>query len=265
MRRFNINLLAGLVIGLLILYVQHVSASEEYNIFIDGQQIYTTSKVVDQTLYYPIRDIVQSFGCDTTWNEATQSIIIKKDYTEVIMTIGSNILLSNGNTVIMKHTPLIINGKSCAPIGYICEYFGYVFNIDDNNKTCTLNTNPEIKEFLKYNNKANSILAEINGLLNQDNISETEYQNISTKILLMINEINSWGELYKYTNVKNLYIRNLAYGEITCKYRQAINNSKYSDIKSWSQSKYKENLDYYNYAKQQLQAEISRLQKEKHI
>jgi len=195
-------------------------------------------------------------------------------------------LLINGQYINCDVQPQIINGRTMVPISIIANTLGATVIWDEINNTVIVNgqgyvattisnntptvnnvttKSSEIQEFLGYNNKVNNILTEIDSLLSKDIISETEYTNILTKTSPMIKELNSWGELYYYTSVKNLFIKSIIYGETTCKYKQAINNPKYSDIKNWSQDKYKVNYDYYNDLRQQLKAEISRLQKENHM
>jgi|GEM_PF-1589661 len=218
MKRFNIGLLTGLVIGLLISSCAITFASTPIKLLINGQYVQcdVQPQIINNRTMVPASYVANALGATVSWD-------------------GAN------NTV-------IINGK------------GYIPPITIINNTTT--NNSEIKEFLSYNNKVNNILTEIDTLLNQSTISEEEYENISTKASLIIKELNSWGELYYYTSIKTIYIRSIAYGEITCKYKQAINNPKYSIVKTWSQDKYKENSDYYNDSRQKLQAEISRLQKQ---
>jgi hypothetical protein len=266
-KQFKISLLTGLIIGLLIFYVQPASADTVCNLIINGQQVQTESRLINNCIYFPVRDVVKPLGVTNNiiWDNDNQTVTITKNYKTITMKVGSNIFTDNGIQTIMKNPPLIIEGRLFVPISYMVKAFNYTINFNEDYNTIFLTMNPEIQEFLKYDNKVNVLLKDIDGLLRKETISETEHKTLKTKIYLTIDELKSWGELYYYSDVKNLYIRCLAYGDLSCQYKEAINNPANNIIKSWCENEYKKYLDGYNDSRLQLQAEISRLQKENHM
>ena len=195
-------------------------------------------------------------------------------------------LLINGQYINCDVQPQIINGRTMVPVSIISTALGATVSWDENTQTVIINgqgyvapsnsntsntvnntttKSSEMQEFLGYNNKVNNILAEIDYLLSKETINESEHKNLKEKVYLTVNELKSWGELYYYSDVKNIYIKCLAYGELSCYYKKAVNDPENNIIKTWTENEYKKYLYGYNDSRQQLKAEISRLQKENHM
>lgn len=75
----------------------------------------------------PLRFISEALGAQVSWNPYTQQITIRGDWTEIVLTVGSNIALVNGEPVEID-APVILKGapewRTYVPFRFICEALG---------------------------------------------------------------------------------------------------------------------------------------------
>jgi len=106
------------------LEVSHGGGSGEFIMQMD-----TAPFIENGRTYLPIRFVAEAFGIYTTWDSATRTAKLERGTTTVRVTIGSKIMtvIKNGSesTVAMDVAPLIRDGRTCLPIRFIAEAFGF--------------------------------------------------------------------------------------------------------------------------------------------
>ncbi len=73
----------------------------------------------------PIRAVAEMLKCDVEWVSDTSTIIItSNDASLIILTIGSNMMIHNGNKVLMDTEALIKNDRTYIPVRFVAEALG---------------------------------------------------------------------------------------------------------------------------------------------
>ncbi len=96
---------------------------DRIKIFYNGTEIRTdTAPVIenDRTLV-PLRAIFEAMGCVVDWSQEEQEITVVRDGISVVLYIGSEEMLVNGNVIILDTVPEIINERTMVPVRAISE------------------------------------------------------------------------------------------------------------------------------------------------
>lgn len=72
----------------------------------------------------PIRAVMETLGAEVEWNEADKSVKITYSGDEIILKIGSNVLLINGKERIMDTSAVIIKDSTYIPLRAVAEALG---------------------------------------------------------------------------------------------------------------------------------------------
>lgn len=72
----------------------------------------------------PIRAVAEMLKCDVEWVSDTSTVIITSNDGVIILTIGSNIMIHNGNKVLMDTEALIKNDRTYIPVRFVAEALG---------------------------------------------------------------------------------------------------------------------------------------------
>ena len=83
--------------------------------------------IVDGRTFIPVRAFVEATGASVEFDAATQVVTITGDGIDAQMTIGSNILTVNGETVVMDTAAAIKDGRTVLPVRYAGQAIGYDF------------------------------------------------------------------------------------------------------------------------------------------
>ena len=83
--------------------------------------------IVDGRTFIPVRAFVEATGATIEYDAATQVVTIKGNGIDAQMTIGSNILTVNGETVVMDTAAAIKDGRTVLPVRYAGQAIGYDF------------------------------------------------------------------------------------------------------------------------------------------
>jgi len=60
-------------------------------------------------------------GAEVTYNDATKQVLIAKDDTEILLTIGSQEAYVNGEKIMLDVPAMIIEGRTMVPLRFISE------------------------------------------------------------------------------------------------------------------------------------------------
>ena len=83
--------------------------------------------IVDGRTFIPVRAFVEATGASVEYDAATQVVTIAGEGIDAQMTIGSNILTVNGETIVMDTAAQIKDGRTVLPIRYAGQAIGYDF------------------------------------------------------------------------------------------------------------------------------------------
>lgn len=72
----------------------------------------------------PFRAIFEELGADVEWNETLRSVKATKGDTTIILTVGKETMLKNGESVVLEAAPTIVNNRTLVPVRAIAESFG---------------------------------------------------------------------------------------------------------------------------------------------
>ena len=100
------------------------------NTFIANDKVATSDVapyIVDGRTFIPVRAFVEATGAAVEYDAATQVVTIKGNGIDAQMTIGSNILTVNGETVVMDTAAAIKDGRTVLPVRYAGQAIGYNF------------------------------------------------------------------------------------------------------------------------------------------
>ena len=71
----------------------------------------------------PVRAIFEKLGATVDWNADTQTVIAKKDETEILLTIDNTTAVKNGEDIAIDVPAKIINGRTLVPVRFIADCF----------------------------------------------------------------------------------------------------------------------------------------------
>lgn len=102
--------------------------------------------VKDGRTLIPIRGVSQSFGAKIDWNAETKTVTITKDGKEIILTLGSNVALVNGEEVTIDVALGAMEGRTVVPLRFIGEIFGANVQWNSTDQTVVIDTEEEAVE-----------------------------------------------------------------------------------------------------------------------
>lgn len=99
---------------------------KDIKVFTVGEQVYfeDVQPIIksDRTLI-PIRAISNSLKADVQWDEATKTVTITKDGTEIKLVLGNDIAIVNGQEVKLDVPAETLNDRTMVPVRFISEAF----------------------------------------------------------------------------------------------------------------------------------------------
>ena len=72
----------------------------------------------------PLRAIFEALGADVQWEQSTQTVTAVRGNITVSFTIGSNILIKNGEQITLDVSAQIVGGRTLVPARAVAESFG---------------------------------------------------------------------------------------------------------------------------------------------
>lgn len=80
--------------------------------------------VVDGTTLVPLRSVAEALGLEITWDDPSDTVVVKKDNFYIELVIGSDKAKTPGGVKTLAQPPVIINGRTMVPLRFIAEQFG---------------------------------------------------------------------------------------------------------------------------------------------
>ncbi len=79
--------------------------------------------------YVPVRYLAQALGAAVTWDSANQTVALTSPGTVVLLTIGSPVLVVDGQALSMDASPQIMPpGRTVLPARWVATAFGFQVN-----------------------------------------------------------------------------------------------------------------------------------------
>jgi len=72
----------------------------------------------------PLRAVFEKMGAEVNWDSATATVTAVKGSTAVVLQIGSLAPTINGNVKPIDVAGKIVDGRTLAPLRFVCEAFG---------------------------------------------------------------------------------------------------------------------------------------------
>lgn len=109
----------------------HKIATESYNVLNREGKYYmdVLPQVINERTYVPISTITKFLGVSINWQDP--HITINYNNTELILTIGENEAIKNGQTIKLDASPYVRNGRTMVPLRFISEELGLGINYQD--------------------------------------------------------------------------------------------------------------------------------------
>ncbi|MBN2221045.1 MAG: beta-propeller domain-containing protein, partial [Vallitaleaceae bacterium] len=98
----------------------------------------------DRTMI-PLRGLFESLGATVDYNEITKQAIIKTNEREILLGIGNQFVLVNGQLESLDAASQLKNNRTYIPLRFVAEALGYQVDWDAQNRSVLINTkNPEV-------------------------------------------------------------------------------------------------------------------------
>lgn len=97
--------------------------NEPITVFVDGKQIeFDVEPIMESDrVLVPMRFIFEALGADVSWDDPTSTATAVKDETTINITINSNIMLKNGEEIVLDVPARLIGERTLVPVRAVSE------------------------------------------------------------------------------------------------------------------------------------------------
>lgn len=154
-------------------------ALDGISLYINGSKINcdVAPQLVNDRTLCPTRAIFDAFGASVEWDGAKKQVSIKKDDSEILLTVGVKTAYVNSQTVSLDCAPTIISDRCMVPIRFISETLGCNVKWDDKTKSVLITYNMNNND----TKNENPVISDIKLAQNADDKSVFEIAYNSTK------------------------------------------------------------------------------------
>lgn len=112
-------------------------------IIVDGRQLAIEMPAIDESgrTMVPVRAFFEEVGATVGWDEASQTITIRKADREIKLTLGENTAYVNGVAVDLSTPPANQNGRILVPLRFVAEAIGAQVSWDQEKQAIMVATN----------------------------------------------------------------------------------------------------------------------------
>jgi len=174
------------------------------------------------TALVPFRAVLEKMGASVEWNSKTKVITCHKKTKTVKLTIGSNKMQVNNNTVNIDVSPKIVNNYTLIPLRIVAQAFDAEVEWDSKRKVIEITTDDTTqKDILKAKVKNTGTQSQLHSIINRISQNRANLNNsASQEFVTIINQVSAFERTVKsYGNVTDVdKIR-----EIQNQYKRYIN------------------------------------------
>lgn len=138
-------------------------AQAQPNVLLNGQALKfdVAPEVENGRILVPVRAIFEAMGANLAWDGVYQAVIATRGDIEVVLQIGNDKVLKNGNEIKLDVPAKIMNGRTMVPLRFVSESFGAEVSWDADTSTVNITYNTAAAVKKKYtvtNEKAMEML-----------------------------------------------------------------------------------------------------------
>lgn len=156
-------------------------AQDDISLYINGSKINcdVAPQLVNDRTLCPTRAIFDAFGASVEWDGANKQVTVKKDGSEILLTVGAKTAYVNSKAVSLDCAPTIISDRCMVPIRFISETLGCDVKWEDKTKSVLITYNNDSAG--SGNNTENTVISDIKLAQNGDDKSVFEIKYNGTK------------------------------------------------------------------------------------
>ncbi len=94
--------------------------------------------IIDGRTMLPFRFVAENMGATVEWNQETQQVICTYGETVVVLAIGSQVALVNGQPMPVNVPAQIVNERTMVPLRFLANAFGWDLQWDNVTRTVTV-------------------------------------------------------------------------------------------------------------------------------
>ncbi len=107
--------------------IKEYATFDEITILIDGEQLslanYNLPILKNETVMAPLRQFCEALGTTVSWNNNTQTVIIKKNNKTMTLQIDNEVMYIDGKSINLDASPCIVQARTYVPARAIAEGF----------------------------------------------------------------------------------------------------------------------------------------------
>ena len=106
---------------------QKLSVPDGITVILDGEIVVfdiAQPALVNNRTMVPMRKIFEALGATVTWDNTTQTAKAQKGDMTVEITIGNNIMYSNGNAIEIDSPALLMRSRTYVPVRFVSNALG---------------------------------------------------------------------------------------------------------------------------------------------
>ena len=139
-------------------FYDDINKEKEITVTLDGKALSfdVPPQIINNRTMVPLRAIFEALGASVDWNQETKTVTSTKGDTTIKLTIDSNTMYVNGNTVTLDTPACVVNDRTLVPVRAISE--AYKTKVDWNGDTKTViisNINSESNEMSQSTSTSN--------------------------------------------------------------------------------------------------------------
>ncbi len=117
-----------------------VTDNKEISVYINGKQVVfdVPPQIINDRTMVPLRAIFEALGASVDWNQDARTVTSTKGNTTIQLTIDSNTMYVNGNTVTLDSPACIINDRTLVPVRAISEAYNTKVDWNGDTRTVTI-------------------------------------------------------------------------------------------------------------------------------
>lgn len=139
---------------------QAASAGEEIfeggdiGITLFGQPFYgeRSPALVDGTTLVPLRGIAEALGTEVIWDDGSQSVTLRKEASEIRLTVGSPDAVKNGQPYRLETAPRLVGETTMVPLRFIGEAFDTLVTWNGGSRTVAIDHLQSLPAVGSYDN-----------------------------------------------------------------------------------------------------------------
>lgn len=162
-------------------------AENDISVTLDGRKLSfdVPPQIINERTMVPLRAIFEALGADVNWDQASQTVTSSKDNITIRLTIDSNTMYVNGNTVLLDTPACVVNERTLVPVRAISEAFNTTVDWDNGTRTVIISSKSSASQANPFEYSTPTSLTAFEKLKNKI-VSDGEYSSKYNSYTLLI-------------------------------------------------------------------------------